>query len=40
MFHSLKTRMIAFVLVVIASISALLCGVAYVKTKDALLESI
>ena len=37
---SLKARMIIFVIIVIAGISSLLCGVAYWKMKDALLESI
>ena len=37
---SLKNRMIVFVLVILAVVSALLCGVAYVKTREALLASI
>ena len=40
MMASLKARMIAFVLIVIALVSALLCGVAYWRMKDAMLESI
>ena len=37
---SLKNWMIVFVLVILAVVSALLCGVAYVKTREALLASI
>ena len=37
---TLKARMIAFVLAVIAIISSLLCGVAYWRMRDAMLESI
>lgn len=37
---SLKTRMIVFVLAILTVVSALLCGVAYVKTREALLASI
>ncbi len=40
MFSSLKARMIAFVLAVIAVVSALLCGVAYWKMKESMSESI
>ncbi|MBP8277531.1 MAG: hypothetical protein KAX55_11630, partial [Propionivibrio sp.] len=40
MMGSLKNRMIVFVLVILAVVSALLCGVAYVKTREALLASI
>ncbi|MBK1681268.1 chemotaxis protein [Rhodocyclus tenuis] len=40
MLGSLKVRMIAFVLIVIALVSSLLCGVAYWKLKEALSESI
>ena len=40
MLKSLKSKMIAFVLVVIAIVSILLCGVAYWKMKDAMIESI
>ncbi|MBR0566862.1 methyl-accepting chemotaxis protein [Azoarcus sp. L1K30] len=40
MFMSLKARMIAFTLIVIALISLLLCGVAYWRMKDAMTEAI
>ena len=36
MFESLKARMAAFVLAVIAVISILFCGVAYWKMKEAM----
>ncbi len=38
--RSLKIRMIVFVLAILTVVSALLCGVAYVKTREALLASI
>ena len=37
---SLKTRMIAFVLIVIALVSSLLCGVAYWRMQEAMRDSI
>lgn len=37
---SLKARMVAFVLLVMLVISVALCGVAYVKSRDALVDSI
>ncbi len=40
MFESLKARMAAFVLAVIAVISILFCGVAYWKMKEAMTEAI
>lgn len=40
MFRSLKGKMIAFMLIVIATISSLLCGVAYWKMREAMTESI
>ena len=40
MFSSLKSKMITFVLIVIAVISTTLCGVAYWKMQDAMVESI
>ncbi len=40
MLDSLKARMTAFVLMMIAIISALFCGVAYWKMKEAMTEAI